>query len=155
MATLGRSFHWESAIMRLKILRLYLLFLALFTLFWWPLSHWLYPDWYHELLGFNGYDYSLVKIIGTTGVVPVLGMFFAARDPIRNRDFVSSILVFCVLLAATYVFLIETHGFPTREYANVALLVGNAALLGLLFPWRAAQPFAPADVLRPAASARG
>jgi hypothetical protein len=126
--------------MRIRILRLYLLFLALFTLFWWPLSHWFYPDWYHQLLGFESYDYSLVKIIGTTGVVPVLGMFFAARDPIRNRDFVISLLVFFLLLAATYVFLIDKHGFPAREYVNIALLTGNAAVLGILFPWRVAQP---------------
>jgi len=130
---------------RIRILRLYLLIFAVFVLFWWPLSHWFYPDWYHHLLGFKGYDYSMVKIIGTTGVVPVVGMFFAARDPIRNRYFIISLLVFCLLQAATYVFLITTHGFPAREYVNVALLVGGAAVLGVLFPWRAAQPGVQGD----------
>ncbi len=128
--------------MRIKILRLYLLVLALFTLFWWPLSHWLYPDWYHTLLGFHSYDYSLVKIIGTIGAVPVLGMFFAASDPIRNRDFVISLLVFFPLLAATYIYLINAHGFPVREYINVSLLVVNSFALGLLYPWKDAQAFA-------------
>ena len=126
--------------MRLGILRLYLLGLAIFTLFWVPLSHWFYPDWYHKLLGFEQYDYSLVKIIGTTGIVPVLGLFFAARDPIRNRDFIITLLVFCVLLAATYLFLIMEHGFPVREFINVAVLSCNAVILTFLFPWRAAQP---------------
>ncbi len=125
--------------MKINILRLYLLFLALFTLFWWPLSHWFYPDWYHTLLGFKSYDYSLVKIIGTIGVVPVLGMFFAAKDPIRNRDFVISLLVFFPMLAMTYIYLINTHGFPAREYINVGLLVANTGALWLLYPWKDAQ----------------
>ena len=134
--------------MRIRVLRLYLLFLATFTLFWWPVSHWFYPDWYHHLLGFESFDYSLVKIIGTIGVVPVLGMFFAARDPIKNRDFIIVLLVFSPLLAATYVFLILTQSFPSREYFNVALLLINTAALAALYPWRAAQPGAQPDAAR-------
>ncbi len=121
---------------RIAILRIYLFALGLFTLFWWPLSHWFYPDWYHSLLGFTSYDYSLVKIIGTIGVVPVMGMFLASKDPVRNRDFISSLLVFFILMAATYVFLIHTRDFPRKEYFNVALLVINAGILGFLYPWR-------------------
>ncbi|OGW60784.1 MAG: hypothetical protein A2V83_03390 [Nitrospirae bacterium RBG_16_64_22] len=134
--------------MKIKILRMYLLFLALFTLFWWPLSHWFYPDWYHTLLGFKSYDYSLVKIIGTIGVVPVLGMFFAANDPIRNRDFVISLLVFFPTLAMTYIYLISAHEFPEREYINVSLLVVNTGVLWLLYPWKEAQPCGQPDAAR-------
>lgn len=119
---------------RITVLRIYLFALGLFTLFWWPLSHWFYPDWYHNLLGFTSYDYSLVKIIGTIGVVPVMGMFFAAKNPVRNRDFIISLLAFFIMMAATYVFLIHTHGFPRKEYVNVALLVVNACILGFLYP---------------------
>ena len=125
--------------MRIATVRCYFLALALFTLGWWPLSHWFYPDWYHRMLGFSGYDYALVKIIGTTGVLPVLGMFFVARDPLRNRDFVVALLAFSFLLAGTYVFLIEGHGFPPLEYMNVALLLVNAMTIAALYPWRCAS----------------
>lgn len=125
--------------MRLSILKLYLFLLAIFTLFWWPLSHWLYPNWYHTLMGFQVYDYSLVKIIGTIGAVPVIGMFFSAKDPIKNRDFIISLLVFFPLLAATYVYLIRVHGFPAREYINVSLLVVNTLVIWFLYPWKDAQ----------------
>lgn len=123
---------------RVAFIRFYLLVLGVFTLFWWPLSHWFYPDWYHRLLGFQNYDDALVKVIGTIGVVPVLGMFFAAAEPLRNRDFVVALLVFCALMTLTYVYLIRGHGFPQREYVNAALLGGNGILLAVLYPWKAA-----------------
>jgi hypothetical protein len=122
---------------RVAICRLYLLGLGVFTLFWWPLSHWFYRGWYHRLLGFESYDYALVKVIGTIGVVPVLGMFFTAAEPLRNRDFIIVLLVFCVLMALTYVYLIRGHGFPQREYLYAALLAGNSIPLTVLYPWRA------------------
>jgi len=83
---------------RLGLLRLYLSFLATFTLFWWPLSHWFYPHWYHHLLGFTHYDPALVKIIGTLGAMPVAGMFLVARSPLRNRDMLVALLLLFVLL---------------------------------------------------------
>lgn len=124
---------------RRRIFSLYLCLLGTFTLFWWPLSHWLYPDWYHHLLGFPHYDYSLVKIIGTLGVMPVMGMFLVARDPLRNRDMLIVLLVLFLLLAATDIFLIRTHGFPRREWFNVLLLVGNSLILTGLYPWKMAR----------------
>ena len=124
---------------RLNTLRLYLVLLASFTLFWWPLSHWFYPDWYHHLLGFTHYDYALVKIIGTLGVMPVLGMLFVARDPLRNRDLLITLLLLFTLFALTDIFLITTHGFPRREWINVALLLCNSALLAGLYPWTQAR----------------
>ena len=123
---------------RLAFLRLYFLALGVFTLLWWPVSHWLYPDWYHRLLGFESYDAAMVRVIGTAGVVPMLGLFFAAADPLRNRDFVIAILAFSALMAATYVVLIFAYGFPTREYANVATLICNACVISALYPWRSA-----------------
>lgn len=79
-----------------------------------------------------------MKVISTVGVVPVLGMFFAAADPLRNRDFVLVLLVFCVLTAVTYIYLIQNHRFPVREYVNAALLAGNGVPLAALYPWEAA-----------------
>jgi hypothetical protein len=119
---------------RLKILKIYLWVLGIFLFFWWPLSHWLYPDWYHNLLGFQTYDYALVKIIGTCGVMPVLGIFFAALNPERNRDILLVLIIFAVLMAATYTFLIIAKGFPTLEYINVAMSFLNAVILFLLLP---------------------
>jgi hypothetical protein len=125
----------NSALDRIKILRVFLWVFGIFTLFWWPLSHWFYPDWYHNLLGFESYDYSLVKVIGTIGIVPVLGIFFSARNPVRNRDFILVLITFCILMAATYIFLITTRGFPVREYVNVGLLIFSAVFLTVFFPY--------------------
>jgi hypothetical protein len=126
---------------RITVVRSYLVALGVFGLFWWPLSHWLYPDAYHDLLGFQGaVDGDLVKVIGTLGTVPILGLFLVARDPLRNRDFLAALLVFYALMAATYVYLINASGFPGREYVNVALLLVNGVALALLYPWSAAGP---------------
>ena len=38
-------------------------------------------------------------------------------------------------MASTYIYLIKTRDFPAGEYLNVALLVVNAIVLGLLYPW--------------------
>ena len=108
--------------------------LGIFVLFWWPLSHWFYPAWYHRLMGFDSFDASLVTIIGTTGLVPVMNIFMAARDPIRNRAMLAILITFSVAMAGTYFFLIQTQGFPSREYFNITLLVGNAVILTALYP---------------------
>jgi hypothetical protein len=120
-----------------KILQAYLWFMGIFLLFWWPLSHWFYPDWYHQLLGFESYDEAMVKIIGTAGIVPVLSLFFAARNPTKNRDMITVLIVFSFLMAGTYVFLIQTQSFPVREYLNVALSIVSGIILMLLFPRKA------------------
>lgn len=118
----------------LIVLKTYLWILGLFVLFWWPLSHWFYPQWYHRLLGFETFDSALVTIIGTTGLVVVMNIFFAARDPIRNRAMILVLIIFSVVMAGTYFFLIQTRGFPQREYVNLALLVINTMFLVGLYP---------------------
>lgn len=120
---------------RSTLLRGYLFILATFTLFWWPLSHWFYPDWYHRLLGFDSYDYALVTIIGTIGFVPVANMFLLALAPLQNRHMALSLLLFFPLLAVTYLYLILLHDFPLAELFNVALLLLNTVLLAWLYPW--------------------
>lgn len=124
---------------KLKAVKTYLWILGGVTAFWWPLSHWFYPDWYHNLLGFENYDYSLVKIIGTIGIIPVLGIFFTALNPIRNRDLVVILLVFSILMAATYIYLIRLHNFPKKEYINVFFLMFNVVMLSILYPWKEAK----------------
>lgn len=117
---------------RVAFIRFHPLMLGVFTLFWWPLSHWFSPDWYHRLHGFENYDYALARVIGTIGIL------FTAAEPLRNGDFVVALLVFCVLMALTYVYLIRGHGFPQREYINAAVLGDNGILLAVLYPWKAA-----------------
>jgi hypothetical protein len=119
---------------KIIILKTYLWLLGIFILFWWPLSHWFYPEWYHRLLGFEHFDRSLVAIIGTTGIFAVMNIFFAAWDPIRNRAMILVLVVFSMAMATTYVYLIQAKGFPRPEYLNVALSIANAAILTVLFP---------------------
>lgn len=124
----------KTAPNKIKILKVYLWILGTFVLFWWPLSHWFYPEWYHRLMGFRDFDFSLVTIIGTTGLVVVMNIFMAAMDPIRNRAMLGILMTFSVAMAGTYLFLIQTQGFPSREYFNMALLIINAVILAALYP---------------------
>ena len=123
-----------SSSRKLILLKVYLWLLGMFVLLWWPLSHWFYPEWYHRLLGFEHFDSSLVTIIGTTGLVVVMNIFMAAMNPIRNRGMLGILITFSVAMAATYLFLIHTQGFPTREYLNVVLLIANTVVLAVLYP---------------------
>ena len=84
---------------RRSIFRVYLLLMAVGSLFWWPLSHWFYPGWYHTLLGFDSYAADYVRVIGTLSLMPVLGMGFVALNPEKNRDFFVALLIFSVLMA--------------------------------------------------------
>lgn len=121
---------------RLKITRIFLWIAAVFLLFWTPLSHWFYPDFYHyTLFGFDGYDDALVKVIGTISFIPTLLLFFSALNPIRNRDSVKTLIVAGFLMSATYIFLINFRNFPPLEYANAVLMSGLALFLWLVYPW--------------------
>jgi hypothetical protein len=118
---------------KLTILKVYLRVLGIFVLFWWPLSHWFYPEWYHRLMGFHDFDRSLVTIIGSAGLVVVVNIFAAATDPIRNRAMLGILITFSLAVAGTYFFLIQTQGVPSREYLSIALIV-NAGVLAILYP---------------------
>jgi len=122
--------------MKTKIFQIYLYVLSLMSLLWWPLSHWIYPDTYHRWLGFQSYPLSFVRVIGSLSFFPVLGMFFVARNPVRNRDFFISLLIISVLIIATYFHLIQTKQFPRLEYFNLILLLVNGALSSILYPWK-------------------
>jgi len=130
---------------RLKIVRTYLWIAAIFLLFWSPLSHWFYPDFYHyTLFGFDSYDVALVEIIGTISVIPTLLLFFSALNPVRNRDAVKTLIVAGFLMSATYVYLINTSKFPVLEYFNAGLFFLMALSLWIIYPWR----LTPAENLR-------
>ena len=121
---------------RVRVLQVYLRALGLFILFYWVGGHWLYPDWYHNLMGFQEYDLAMAQVIGTLTVLPMLGAFFSAVNPLRNRDFIVALMVQSVLMALTYVYLVGRGDFPSREYWNVAILLLNVVVLGCLYPWR-------------------
>jgi len=124
--------------MKTKIFQIYLFTLSLLSLLWWPSSHWLYPDLYHRWLGFQSYQLSFVRVIGTLSFFPVLGMFFVARNPVRNRDFFISLLIISVLMVATYFHLIQINQFPRLEYFNLVLLLVNGMISSVLYPWKEA-----------------
>lgn len=124
---------------RIRVLKVYLRVLGLFTLLYWVGGHWLYPDWYHKLLGFQGYDLAMVRVIGTLTVLPMLGLFLSAARPLRNQDFMVAMLIQSLLIALTYVYLILRGDFPAGEYWNVAILLLNGVVLGCLYPWKSEE----------------
>jgi hypothetical protein len=127
-------------ITRLKITRIFLWVAAVFLLFTYPLSHWFYADFYHyTIFGFERYDDALIKIIGTTAFIPTLLLFFGALNPIRNRDMVKTLIIAGFLMSATYIYLINTRGFPVLEYLNAALMFVMALSLLLIYPWNLKQ----------------
>jgi hypothetical protein len=67
-------------------------------------------------------------------MMPVLGIFIAAQDPYQHRGILTILIVFSLLMAGTYIFLIQTLAFPVREYINVGLCVLSAMILLLLYP---------------------
>jgi hypothetical protein len=126
-----------------RLLRVRVLLIAegIVVLFWWPLSHWLYPVAYHTLLGFEAGTYPdpMVKVIGTCGLLVALLLFLGARDPLRNRDLVVGVMAFSLLLAATYAYLIAKGDFPPRELVNIAFSLLTFLLLLLAYPWGSAK----------------
>lgn len=122
---------------RFKIIRIYLWIAAIFLLFWSPLSHWFYPDFYHyTLFGFDAYDDALVKVIGTISLIPTLLLFFSALNPVRNRDSIKTLIVAGFLMSATYVYLINSYNFPVLEYFNAGLFFLMALSMWIIYPWK-------------------
>jgi hypothetical protein len=129
----------EVFMTRRTIFQIYIGLFGIGCLFWWVLSHWLYPDWYHNLLGFHALsapEYAMAKTIGTLTAMPVMGMFFVARNPERNRDLFLGLLVLSLLMIGTYLYLMAVGDFPTGEMLNVVLIAVNMAILSGLYPWR-------------------
>jgi hypothetical protein len=120
-------------------LKISLFLTSVFLLFWWPLSHWFYPVWYHAVLGFENpgryVDEVLVKVIGLTGFFPTLLFFFAAADPLRNRDIIKVLIVNGLLGGLFTLYLIESGQFPQMEYLNVLLYFVTALGLIGFYPW--------------------
>lgn len=103
---------------------------------YWPLSHWFFSDFYHTTLGFSpgSYDPDFVKIIGTMGMIPVAGFLYAAIRPTQAGAFVFGFTVWCFLMSATYIEVINNGHFPPQEYFNSALsfVVGLSLIPHLL-----------------------
>jgi hypothetical protein len=125
---------------RIHVLQIVLLAIGLFLLLWWPLSHWLYPVWYHTVLGFEDpaqyADNALIKVIGTAGFFPALLLFFAAINPLRNRDIVKVLIINGLVGGIATSYLIATGQFPARESLNVLLYFAAALGMTILYPWK-------------------
>lgn len=122
--------------MKHTILRFYLLIMGIVLLFWWPLSHFFYSDWYHSLLGFppGSYDPVFVQIIGACGFMPVLLALFSARDPEKNKGMIIILIFFSLFMGAQYLAFINSAYMPVGEYINVAICFVNTLVLTLLYP---------------------
>ena len=72
---------------KLNMFRIYLYGVGIFMFVWWVLGHWVYPDLYHGLMGFDSHDLGQTRVIGTLSLFPILGILFVARNPEKNRDF--------------------------------------------------------------------
>ena len=125
---------------RFRIVSIYLLIFGIVLAFWWPLSHWLYSDWYHQLMGFTPGSYAdnMVKMIGTSGIVPVLLAWVTAVNPQKYRGNVIIMLIFGVAIAATNAYLILLGDWPVQEWFNVVVAAAFSMVLLILYPWRAA-----------------
>lgn len=119
-----------------KILSTYLYIAGLALLFWWPLSHWFFSEWYHQILGFTSWNDSFVRIIGTCGLAVTALIFLAAKNPLKNSDMILILIGFALALAATYTYNILYSDFPPAEWANVAACLINAGILMILRPRR-------------------
>jgi hypothetical protein len=123
---------------RIKTVRVFLVVCGVFLLMWWPLAHWFYSDFYHQLLGFQpgSYQDNMVKVIGTCGAIPVALCLLASRDPIRNRDMILVLIGYGFIQALTYLYLILHGSFPIGESINIGICVVCSLLLAVIFPWK-------------------
>lgn len=122
---------------RTSIFSVILAAIATFLLFWWPLSHWLYYDWYNSLLGFTfpaTHD-GLVKMIGTCGLMPVFALYALALRPRDNGPLVILLSAFSLCLAMTFAFLVARGDFPRLELMNAAMTCGLAVFLPVMYLW--------------------
>jgi len=109
--------------------------LSALLLFWWPLSHWIYSDWWHRLLGFaaGSYPAGMVRSIGTSGLLPVFLMAYIGLSPEGKRPLIIALSLFSLALAITYLVNILTGSFPKGEWLNLALCAAVAALLPISY----------------------
>lgn len=122
--------------LKLKITKTFLWIASILSFFWWPLSHWVYPAWYHRILGFDGFEDMYVKVIGTLALIPVLIMFFCAINPIKNRDGIKILILSGIAMTFTYIYLIQKGLFPTLEYINAGITLFLSLFLLIFYPWR-------------------
>ena len=117
-----------------SVFKVYSAVTAIFLLFWWPLSHWLYSDIYHSFMGFapGSYQPSMVKMIGTCGVLPVMLLGYLAFGKERYSGLVNVLSAFAFLVGATFLFLIISGQFPKKEYINVGLCFLTSIVLPVL-----------------------
>lgn len=120
---------------KIIITKIFMISLSFLTFLWWPLSHWFYSDWYHRLLGFEKWDESMVKMIGTCGLLPVFILLITGLNPVRYRRNAISIVIFMCTLGFTFLYLISRNLFPVGEYLNVFICFFSGLITLIIYPW--------------------
>lgn len=116
--------------------RIVILIIALGLFFWWPLSHLFYSDWYHTLLGFEpgSYQPSMVLVIGSCGFLPVMNLIVIAFKPDESHLLIYVMIIFALIMAFMYIYLIAIGLFPVLEWFNVGLSLTLALFLLIVKP---------------------
>ncbi len=100
-------------------------------LFAWTLTHWFFYDHYARFLGVpeGTYQDSLIKMIGTCGVLLSMCFFVIAREPEKSRLLIKMVSAFLVLLAGTFLYLVLYSDFSKAEILNAVAFVAIAVFL--------------------------
>lgn len=97
----------------------------------WTLTHWFFYDYYSLFLGVppGTYQDSLIKMIGTCGVLLSMCFFVIAREPEKSELLIKMVSTFLVLLAGTFIYLVLYSDFSRAEVLNAVAFVAIAVLL--------------------------
>lgn len=121
---------------KFKVTRIFCIISAVCLLFWWPLSHLFYSDWYHQLLGFElgSYQKPMVIVIGVCGFLPVMNLVIISLNPIKYKALAVVMIIFCFLLIAMYTYLIMAGIFPFLEIINIGICFIVSLILIFIYP---------------------
>jgi hypothetical protein len=122
---------------RIKLFSITCLVIGTLLFFWWPFTHWFFPDFYHQLLGFlpGTYQKSMVKVIGTCGLLPVFCFYLLAIYPRNNWPLIFVMSLFSLLFGLTFLYLIATKDFPSKESMNAITTLAMSVLLPVFYKW--------------------
>jgi hypothetical protein len=117
------------------------LIVAILVFISWPMSHWLYYGLYAKFLGVpqGAYQDSLIKMIGSCGVLLSLCLLVVSKEPTTSYLLVKMISVFMILLSVTFMYLVFFSDFSRVELLNAGFFIIIAVMLPVSHRW-ANQP---------------
>lgn len=97
----------------------------------WTLTHWFFYDYYSIFLGVppGTYQDSLIKMIGTCGILLSMCFFVIAREPDKSVLLIKMVSLFLVLLAGTFIYLVFYSDFSKAEILNAVAFLALAIIL--------------------------